>query len=75
MRANRPGEALRLLDAYTAAHTGGELVPERRAQRIFVLCALGRRAEARTDVERFLRDLPRSPLAARVRRTCGVEAP
>jgi RNA polymerase sigma-70 factor (ECF subfamily) len=63
--------ALELLDEYASSFPSGVLVEERDAERVVVLCALGRRDEARTAADAFLRDHPRSPLAARVRGSCA----
>ncbi len=63
--------ALALLEQHRARYPNGILVEEREAERIVVLCALGRTDEARAAAARFLRDHPRSPQAARVRASCG----
>ncbi|HEX8791820.1 MAG TPA: tetratricopeptide repeat protein [Polyangiaceae bacterium] len=63
--------ALALLEQHRARYPNGILVEEREAERIVVLCALGRTDEARAAAGRFLRDHPRSPQAARVRASCG----
>jgi hypothetical protein len=63
--------ALELLDQHASSFPGGVLVEEREAERIVVLCALGRTEEARAAAAVFLRERPRSPQAARVRATCG----
>jgi hypothetical protein len=63
--------ALALLDRHRAIFPNGTLVEEREAERIVVLCALGRTDEARVAASVFLRNRPRSPLAGRVRASCG----
>ncbi len=63
--------ALALLELHRARYPNGILVEEREAERIVVLCALGRTDEAHAAAARFLRDHPRSPQAARVRASCG----
>ncbi len=73
-RANREGDSVRalaLLDEHASRYPNGVLAEERAAQRVFVLCALGRKAEATTARAAFLRDRPHSPLAERVRGTCA----
>jgi hypothetical protein len=65
-----PG-ALALLDEHRARFPSGMLVPEREAERVIVLCALGRLDDARGAASVFLRTWPRSPLAGRVRASCG----
>jgi hypothetical protein len=72
--ARKSGDAaggLALLEQHRARYPNGILVEEREAERIVVLCALGRAEEAHAAAARFLRDHPRSPQAARVRASCG----
>ncbi|XXX72570.1 hypothetical protein WMF30_33465 [Sorangium sp. So ce134] len=70
LRAGDAGRALALLEEHTAEYREGALREERRAARVFALCALGRIDESRAEAVRFLRDAPRSPLAERVRAAC-----
>ena len=63
--------ALRHLDVHAARFPSGVLVEERRAARVFALCAAGRAADARSAADTFLAASPRSPLAAQVRRACA----
>jgi RNA polymerase sigma-70 factor (ECF subfamily) len=63
--------ALNLLDEHRARFPTGILVQEREAERVVVLCALGRSGDARAAAAAFLRDWPHSPLAGRVRSSCG----
>lgn len=70
LRAGRPEQALALLDARRVGN-GGVMGEERTFARILTLCQLGNVEAARAEAKRFLRDRPRSPLAARVRATCG----
>jgi hypothetical protein len=63
--------ALALLDEHARAHPAGALAEERDAERVVVLCKLGRASEARTEARRFLAGRPDSPLAAGVRASCG----
>jgi RNA polymerase sigma-70 factor (ECF subfamily) len=70
-KAGDAPHALALLDEHRTRFANGVLVPEREAERVVVLCALGRAGEARSAAAAFLRDWPRSPLAGRVRATCG----
>ena len=71
-KAGDPGGALALVDEHAARFPAGILVEERQAERIVVLCALGRVNDARAVAAVFLRDRPRSPLAGRVRASCAV---
>jgi hypothetical protein len=70
-KAGDAPRALALLDEHSARFPGGVLVPEREAERVVVLCALGRTEEARAAASAFLRQWPRSPLTSRVRASCG----
>jgi RNA polymerase sigma-70 factor (ECF subfamily) len=65
--------ALDLLNRHAALYPAGALVEEREAERVVVLCALGETQRARAAAAVFLRDRPRSPLAARVRGSCAAE--
>jgi hypothetical protein len=70
-KAGDAPRALALLDEHSARFPHGVLVQEREAERVVVLCALGRADEARAAASAFLREWPRSPLAGRVRASCG----
>jgi len=48
-------------------------VADRAAERIIVLCSLGRRAEAVEQATVFLRSRPKSPLTRRVEASCAGE--
>jgi outer membrane protein assembly factor BamD (BamD/ComL family) len=63
--------ALALLDQHARTYPSGALGEERDAARVFALCAASRAAEARREADRFLATHPRSPLAPRVRASCG----
>ena len=73
LRARRPERALALLDERREGD-GGYMQEERAAARIFALCQLRRVESARAAAARFLRERPRSPLAARVKATCAAPA-
>jgi hypothetical protein len=70
LRSGDAQRALALLDEHAARFPDGVLQEERAAERVLALCGLGRTSEARADVDRFLRERPRSPLADRVRSSC-----
>ncbi|WP_437730555.1 hypothetical protein [Sorangium sp. So ce1335] len=74
LRAGDAGRALALLEEHAAEFREGALRDERRAARVFALCALGRIDASRAEAARFLRDAPRSPLAERVRAACSRAA-
>jgi len=63
--------ALALVDEHRARFPDGILVQEREAERVVVLCALGRAGDARAAAAVFLSNWPRSPLAGRVREACA----
>ncbi|MGH7329144.1 MAG: hypothetical protein ACREJX_12410, partial [Polyangiaceae bacterium] len=63
--------ALALVDQHAAQFPNGILAEERDAERVVVLCALGRTDEARAAGAAFLRAHPRSPQASRIRESCA----
>jgi hypothetical protein len=72
LKAGDANRALELVNQHASSFPQGVLVEEREAERIVVLCALGRSGEAETLAAEFLRQRPRSPLAPRVRASCGA---
>jgi hypothetical protein len=71
LRGGNPASALVMLDQHAGSYPHGVLSEERDAERIIVLCALGRTHEAHDLGAAFLTSHPRSPLAGRVRASCG----
>ena len=71
LRDGKAAAALVLLDEHARLYPHGILAEERAAERVLALCALGRGLDAKIDADRFLRDRPGSPLAARVRTSCA----
>jgi hypothetical protein len=71
LRGGDPGRALALLDEHDHLYPAGALAEDASAQRIYVLCALGRTGEAHPLAGRFLAAHPASPHAASVRASCG----
>jgi len=71
MRRGDARAALGLLDEHAELFPAGVLSEERSAERAYVLCALGRDADARDEAARFVRTFPGSPLTDRVRATCA----
>lgn len=63
--------ALELLDRHAREFPRGVFVRERKVSQIEALCSLGRVRAARRQTRAFLRQHGDSPLAARVRSTCG----
>ena len=68
LRSGDPSHALALVDQNGG--TDSALKEERAAARVFALCQLGRKIEARAEAARFSQRWPRSPLAARVKSSC-----
>jgi hypothetical protein len=66
--------ALRLLTEQEIRFPTGGLHPEMVAERVFALCLLGRKEQARAATDEFLQMMPTGPLAARVRGSCGGPA-
>jgi hypothetical protein len=69
--SDRPERALRALDEHERKFGHGVLEEERTAARIQALCALGRTAEADTELARLARMSPNSPHAKRSRQACA----
>jgi len=63
--------ALALLDQHAREFPDGWLANDRTAERIVVLCGLGRRAEAVREGRAFLEGRPQSPLTRRVESSCA----
>jgi len=72
LREGRSADALLMLASQSREFAGGALGQEREAARIVALCGAGRVAEGRAAAERFLTTNPGSPVAARIRTSCGV---
>jgi hypothetical protein len=71
LRARRPGDALKALDAHRRRFPKGSLTEERHAARAQALCALGRDAEASVELAELP---PHSPTAASARQVCERSA-
>jgi len=74
LRGGDARRALALLDEHDSRFAGGALAEECAAERVQVLCALGRVEEARALSSRFVAAHPASPHAAAVRASCGIPA-
>jgi RNA polymerase sigma-70 factor (ECF subfamily) len=64
-------QALSLLDAHARSYPNGMLSEERDAQRVLVLCALGRKDDAAKAAGTFVASHPSSPLVGRVQGSCA----
>jgi RNA polymerase sigma-70 factor, ECF subfamily len=73
LRRGDPAAALEITSRQDREFPGGQLFDLRTALRIEALCALGDGEAARQAAESFLGRHPSSPVAPRVRRSCGVE--
>jgi RNA polymerase sigma-70 factor (ECF subfamily) len=71
LRVGDAVHALALVNEHATSFPNGILVEEREAERVVVLCTMGRTAQAREVASVFLRDHARSPLAVRVRSSCA----
>ncbi len=63
--------ALALLDEHARVFPHGWLANERAAERVVVLCSLGRRSEAIREGAAFLAGRPKNPLTRRVEMSCA----
>ena len=75
LKAGNPDKALALLEEHARLFPNGWLANDRIAERIVVLCTVGRRAEAAREAKSFLDGRPKSPLTRRVEASCAVEPP
>ena len=74
LRQGQGQRALELLDRQNASETSQQLAEERLAAEVFAACAAGKIERARRAAKRFLALAPGSPLAFRVRQSCGATA-
>lgn len=72
MRAGQPREALELAARHATLYPGSQMALERDALRVFSLCALGRKGEARTLANGLLAQAPRSPLRTSLEQSCAM---
>lgn len=75
VKSGNPETALALLDEHARLFPNGWLANDRVAERIVVLCSVGRRAEAVREAKAFLDGRPKSPLTRRVEASCAVDSP
>jgi len=72
LRQGQGESALALLDQQRdSSDTSQQLIEERLAAEVFAACAAGKRDRAKLAAKRFLALAPGSPLAFRVRSSCG----
>jgi hypothetical protein len=70
LHGGRPESALKALAEHQRKFGNGVLAEERTAARIQALCALGRTAEADTELGRLVRTSPNSPHTKRALQAC-----
>jgi len=75
LHAGDPAAALAFFDEHARSYPNGALAEERAAERVTALCDLGRDDEASRAAASFMREHPRSPLAARVSAGCSGARP
>ncbi|AKU93457.1 hypothetical protein AKJ09_00121 [Labilithrix luteola] len=63
--------ALERLDEHARTFPNGWLAADRAAERVIVLCNLGRREEAVREAAAFLQGRPKSPLTRRIATSCA----
>ncbi len=71
LQDNDGERALALLDEHAKTFPNGWLASDRAAERVVVLCTLGRRDDARREAAAFLAGRPKSPLTRRVEMSCA----
>jgi hypothetical protein len=71
MQAGDGERALLLLDEHASRFPKGSMRGERMAERVLILCGLGRADVARGEASRFLSEFSETALAPRVRASCG----
>ena len=74
-KGGNPDKALALLDEHARLFPNGWLANDCVAERIVVLCSVGRRAEAVREAKAFLDGRPKSPLTRRVEASCAASSP
>lgn len=72
IREGAHAQALRLLSQHKSKFPSGILAPERQAARAIALCLDGQSQKGSTAAAKFVKRHPKSPLAARVRRSCDA---
>jgi hypothetical protein len=69
----QPGKALELATRHAALYPKSQVGVERDGLRVFALCALGRKPEARAIATALLERAPRSPLRASIAESCAMK--
>jgi len=72
LHGGAPRRALELAERHAALYPYSQMTLERGALRVFALCALGRKAEARSLATELLSAAPRSPLRTSLEESCAT---
>jgi hypothetical protein len=72
LRGGQPREAMELASRHATLYPTSQMALEREALRVFALCALGRKGEARTLARELLAQAPTSPLRASLEESCAL---
>ncbi len=73
LQSGKGDRALALLDEHARTFPNGWLASDRAAERVVVLCSLGRRDEAVREAKVFLEGRPKGPLTRRVELSCAAQ--
>lgn len=73
LQSGQGDRALALLDEHARTFPNGWLASDRAAERVVVLCSLGRRDEAVREAKVFLEGRPKGPLTRRVELSCAAQ--
>jgi hypothetical protein len=73
LRGGQPREAMELAARHETLYPTSQMAPERDALRVFALCALGKKGEARTLARALLAQAPTSPLRASLEESCALK--
>lgn len=72
-RDGKAQQALEIAQQHAATYPRSQFAMERGALQVFALCALGRKAEARSIASELLRQAPRSPLRTSLEESCAMK--
>ena len=72
LRDGSARRALELAERHAALYPSSQLGLERGALRVFALCALGRKSDARSLATELLKAAPRSPLRTSLEESCAT---
>jgi hypothetical protein len=73
MNVGLPEEALKALAEHERKFPTGSLAEDRMAARVQALCALGRTAEAKSELTRLTRTYPKSAHIELATRVCRID--